>query len=123
MSKFNQILSFKFFCYFEYCYSMETVDQVQPCTHRSNAKNVIFGFRRPQNVQIYQNLHFGNLTSKQHFLYYIRVKEIKKCSLKNLLEIVITNFSGINNYVKNFSSMFNDIIYLITTTHIGLRLS
>ena len=27
-------------------------------THRPNAKNVIFVFKRPQNMQIYQNIHF-----------------------------------------------------------------
>ena len=30
MPKFNKILSFEFFCYFKNCYSLETVDQVQP---------------------------------------------------------------------------------------------
>ena len=30
-------------------------------THRSTAKNTIFGLRRPKNVQFHQNLYFENL--------------------------------------------------------------
>ena len=46
-------------------------------THRSNTKNVVFGFKGSQNVEIHQNLFFENLTQKQYFLY-LWVRESKK---------------------------------------------
>ena len=36
--------------------------------HRPIAKNVIFGFRVPQNMEIYQNLHFENLAQTTLYL-------------------------------------------------------
>ena len=38
-------------------------------TQRPITKNVIFGFKGPQNVKIHQNLHFENFIQKQYFLY------------------------------------------------------
>ena len=37
--------------------------------HRPNAKNVILGFKFPQNVKIYPNLHFENLTPKHGLIH------------------------------------------------------
>ena len=36
--------------------------QTHTHTDRPRTKNVLFGFRGPQNVEIHQNLHFENLT-------------------------------------------------------------
>ena len=40
-------------------------------THSENlSENVLFGFRKPQNTQFHQNLHFENLTNKYFILYH-----------------------------------------------------
>ena len=44
-------------------------------TCRPIVKNIIFGFRGPQNVKIHQNLCFNSLAPKQYFLYHTWVQE------------------------------------------------
>ena len=48
--------------------------------NRLTSKNVMFGFRGPQNVSIHQNIHFENLTPKQYFLS-LWVRESNKRSI------------------------------------------
>ena len=52
---------------------------------QTNAKNVIFGFKGPQNVYIHQNLHFVNLTYKKNTFSTYTQEKVKnnKYGIKN----------------------------------------
>ena len=57
---------------------MSYVNNRHTHTIRPTGENVIFKFKRLQNLLIHQNLNFENLTAKQHFLYHALIGESKK---------------------------------------------
>ena len=85
-------------------------------THRPNARNVIFGFRGPQNVKMHQNLHFENLTHKKYFLYlYVRESNksffLKVPSLTWYAMVRVPSFNPLSKKIEKlfFESCFKKL--------------
>ena len=95
-SVYNTNVEFQIWCFccnLFLSYADNRLPDTHTHTHRPFAKNVIFGFRSPQNVKIHQNVHFENLT--QTILSLLIGKRKQKTTLKSF-----------NFFYENFSRYF-----------------